>query len=271
MDVSVIILNYNSWGLLKDCLDSLYRFTRDVVFEVIVVDNGSDENKWTALQLDYSDVIFIRNKKNLGFSGGNNIGANVAKGKYLLFLNVDTIFCENLMKSLLEIIKSDTKIGVAGPKLFNSDGSFQLSCGQLPNILVEFWDKIRYFFYRKGGKLFRSFYNNEYQRIKKIGWVTGACMIVNAHVFKSVNGFDENYFMYYEDKDLCYRIKNAGWDVIYAPSTSIIHLMAGASKNTSEKIIRQYYRKSQVYYYKKHLDGFQQMILRLYLYLSGKI
>ena len=271
MDVSVIILNYNSWNLLKDCLDSLYRFTRDVVFEVIVVDNGSDENKWTALQSDYPDVIFIRNNKNLGFSRGNNIGANVASGKYLLFLNVDTIFRENLIKSLLEIIKSDTKIGAAGPKLFNSDGSFQLSCGQLPNVLVEFRDKIRYFLYRKGGKFFRSFYNKRYQRIKKIGWVTGACMIVNANVFKSVKGFDENYFMYYEDKDLCRRIKNAGWDVIYTPSTSIINLLAGASKNTSEKIIGQYYRKSQVYYYKKHLNGFQQMILHLYLYLSGKI
>jgi GT2 family glycosyltransferase len=271
MKVSIILVNYNSAVLLRQCLKSIYEQTKGISFEVIVVDNASSDNSMQIVRSEFPGVKLIESSENLGFSRGNNLGARSAKGTYLLFLNTDTILFENSIKLLADFLDEHQMVGAVGPKILFEDKSFQLSAGRLPSIFEEFIDKIVYSLSRKWSTVMCPLLERWHNTTKAVGWLTGACFMVRQKAFLQINGFDEELFMYFEDKDLCKRLSSSGWQIVYYPLTSIIHLLAGSSRNVGKQKINKLYRSSQLYYYRKHMGRLQSEMVRLYLRATGNL
>jgi GT2 family glycosyltransferase len=271
MKVSIIIVNYNSEMLLHECLKSIYEQTKEVTFEVIVVDNASSDNSRSMVCAEFPDVRIIESLENTGFSRGNNLGVKAAKGSYLFFLNADAFLIENSIKLLANFLDEHPYVGAVGPKILYEDRCFQLSSGRLPNLFVELVDKTIYSLLHKWRKVFCPVIELWHRHTKTVGWLTGACMMVRKNAFSAIGGFDEKIFMYFEDKDLCKRLNYSGWKVVYYPQTSVIHLLAGSSRATDKKKVNRIYRTSQLYYYLKHLGKLQQGVMRFYLWATGKL
>lgn len=261
--ISVIITNYNTSDLLINCLRSLYQYNKNSIFEVIVVDNNSSDDSVIKVKKYFPNVKLINLDQNLGFSRANNIGAKYAAGEHLLFINSDTQFIENSLNEINSLIQKDKSIGIIGPKILNTDFTYQISSGKYPGILVELFDKIKYALAKKN-RHFRAILEYINRNPREVDWVTGACMIIPKSIFEQIEGFDENIFMYFEDKDLCHRIKNRGYRIVYYPHTKILHHLAGSTKSKSKKEVEYIYRKSQLYYYQKYCNKIQYMLVKIY-------
>ena len=268
---SIILANYNGSFFLEDCLKSIQNI---VVcgdnYEVIIIDNASTDDSVNLIKNKFPSFKLICSQVNLGFGKANNLGVKHSQGDRILFLNTDTVLVENTPKILSDYLNQYKEIGIISPRITFRDGSYQLSCGKLPNLVIEFIDKIRYGLDRKWHHVFGSLYNKQYATVQEMGWLTGACLMMRRDVFEQLGGFDESFFMYFEDKDICKRVHEAGWKVVYYPKTSLIHLLGGSSSSV-KKSVNTYYRDSQLYYYQKHLGKFQTAVLKFYLRLSGKV
>ncbi|NUN64581.1 glycosyltransferase family 2 protein [Pseudanabaena biceps] len=267
---SIILVNYNGSKFLHECLNSIQKFGEFNNWEVIIVDNASTDNSISIIINNFPSFKLICSHTNWGFSKANNLAVRSSQGEYLLFLNTDTILTKNTPEVLLNHLNLNKNIGIISPRITFENGRYQLSCGDLPNLLSEFIDKIRYAFDNEFYDFLSTFYDRQYSKVQEVGWVTGACMMMRRDVFEQIDGFDENFFMYFEDKDICKRVKDLGYKVVYYPETTIIHLLGGSSHGI-KKSVNKYYRDSQLYYYQKHLGKFQTNILKLYLKLSGKV
>lgn len=268
--LSIILVNYNGSNFLYKCLNSIQQFVNCWECEVIIVDNCSTDDSVKIIKDNFPSFKLICSPTNLGFCKANNLAAKDSQSEHLLFLNTDTILIENTPKILSDYLKQNEDIAAIGSRITFEDGSYQLSCGNLPNLVVEFLDKIRYILDNKWHSIFSIFYNRQYSTVKEVGWLTGACLMMRRDIFEQIGGFDENFFMYFEDKDICKRVREAGFKVVYYPKTSLIHLLGGSSKGV-KKSVNTYYRDSQLYYYQKNLELFQTEILKFYLRLSGKV
>jgi N-acetylglucosaminyl-diphospho-decaprenol L-rhamnosyltransferase len=268
--LSIIIVNYNGIVFLEECLNSILQFVDFGVYEVIIIDNSSTDNSVSLIKNKFPSFNLICSPVNLGFGKANNLAVKHSHGEHLLFLNTDTILSESTPKILSDYLHQHQDIGAVSPRITFKDGSYQLSCGKLPNLAIEFIDKIRYGLDQRWHHVFGGLYNKQYSTVKEMGWLTGACLMMRRDVFEQLGGFDEAFFMYFEDKDICKRVYEAGWKVVYYPETSLIHLLGGSSSSV-QKSVNTYYRDSQLYYYQKHLGKFQTAILKFYLRLSGKV
>jgi N-acetylglucosaminyl-diphospho-decaprenol L-rhamnosyltransferase len=266
---SIILVNYNGAKFLYECLSSIQKYVNSCIYEVIIVDNFSTDDSVKIIKENFPSFKLICSEDNLGFGKANNLAVRHSQGEHLLFLNTDTILIENTPKILSDYLTRDRNVGVVGCRLTFQDGSYQLSCGKLPNLAVEFLYKLRAELDRKWHYIFSNFYNKLYSQELEVGWVTAACMMFRRDIFEKLEGFDESFFMYFEDVDICKRARELGLKVIYYPKTSLIHLLGG-SGNSIKKKVNAYYRNSQVYYYQKHLGSTQTKILKLYLKISSK-
>ncbi len=260
VDVSVIIVNYNSNDLLENCLSSLTKFTNEVSYEIIVVDNASKPNKVGEVVSKYPEVVLIKNSINRGFSAANNQGIKIAKGKYILILNNDTVFIENTIKKVLDFVQHKNEEVIVGCKLLNKDGSWQNSFADFPSPLNYFTSN--FFLYVLFPKTKFNKYNQFNKRvseIKEVDFVTGAFMFCNANVIKKLNGFDERFFFYSEEIDLCYRFKQNKGKVFYYPFTSVIHL-GGATVEKMQWFKFENQAKVYIQFPQKHFTGFKFLI-----------
>ena len=211
MDVSVIIVNYNTKKLTSDCISSVLKFTKGVDFEVIVVDNASGDGSQKAIKSKFPQVKLIGNKGNVGFGRANNQGMKIAKGKYIFLLNSDAYLIENSLKKLKDAADKIENLGVLAPSLLNEDRSFQQSVGFFPHLpQVLFWMSLLDDL--PGGTIIKPYHvdhDSFYRKEHEIDWATGAAMFVPAKAAREVSGFDEKIFMYGEDVDWCFRIKKA--------------------------------------------------------------
>ncbi|MDD2646404.1 MAG: glycosyltransferase family 2 protein [Patescibacteria group bacterium] len=254
MKLSIIIVNYNSWKFLDQCLNSLIKFISRIETEVIIVDNNSQESALFGYQEKYPFINLILLKQNLGFAAANNMAAKQAKGDVLFFLNPDTIFIEDIFEKISECFKNNKEVGVISPQLILDNGQLQpYSFGR---------DKMI-------DKIYRG---NQTQLIKKnnylfTDWVSGAALAIRRKIFEQINGFDENFFMYFEDRDLCRRVKNLGYKIIVLITTKIIHL--GGQSLTSDKKRKTLYYQSQNYYWQKHYGAIRSNLLKVirFIYL----
>lgn len=269
-NISIILVNYNGQEFLINCLASIVKQVQNINYEVIIVDNSSVDDSVKTIQNNFPTFKLICSDSNLGFGKANNLGVKQSQGEYLLFLNTDTVLIENTPKILADYLTANQDVGAVGSRLTFKDGSYQLSCGRFPNLVIEFIYKIRAKLDYQWHQQFSVFYDRQYSKVQEVGWVTGACLMMRRDVFEQIGGFDENFFMYFEDKDLCKQVKELGYKVVYYPETTIVHLLGGSSHGI-KKSVNKYYRDSQIYYYQKHLGKFQASILKLYLTLSGKI
>jgi N-acetylglucosaminyl-diphospho-decaprenol L-rhamnosyltransferase len=267
--LSIILVNYNGQEFLERCLTSIQEFVDSQFCEVIIVDNCSIDSSIEIIKNNFPSFKLIASPANLGFGKANNLAVKHSHGEHLLFLNTDTILTEQTPQILSNYLTANQAVGAVSPRITFRDGSYQLSCGKLPNLAIEFIDKIRYGLDRKWHDVFGTLYNQQYSKVKEMGWLTGACLMIRRDVFEQIGGFDESFFMYFEDKDICKRLYEAGWKVVYYPQTNLIHLLGGSSSSV-KKSTNTYYRDSQLYYYQKHLGKFQTEILKFYLKISGK-
>lgn len=251
--VSIVILSYNTSQLLKRCVRSIYNHISSTDIELIVVDNNSNDDSVSMLRKEFHDVIIIENKKNEGFTKGNNIGALKAKGDYLLFLNSDIEFIDDSINKMIDFARQNPLFGVLGGRLLNQDGSIQESFGS---------------FYNLGSVFFMLFLQNLKkneqikEKIKYVDWVSGAFFLIKTSIFLESNKFDENIFMYVEDVELCYRVKKLGYKVVFYPIAKVIHCGQGSSSR--EFAILNIY-KGLRYFYRKHKTKPEYVILDMLL------
>ena len=230
MNISIIIVNYKSLEKTKKCLGAIgASFFPEISHEIIVVDNASGDNL-ESLKKDFPYVKLILSLKNCGMGGGNNLGIQNSHGDYILILNPDTFVDPQMIKILFEYLTKNPKAGIAGPKLLNPDGSLQPSCLRFPKFHTPI---LRRTFL---GKLFKGEINRfmmadfDHKEIRSVDWMMGSCLMVRRSVMDKIGlMFDPLFFMFFEDTDLCRRVKKAGFEVIYNPMASANHDHARAS------------------------------------------
>jgi len=269
IDISVIIASYNKFELLERCLDSLILHTIQIKYEIIVIDNNSTEGNIKDELSRYENIILIQNSKNKGFGAANNQGLNVAKGKYVLFLNNDTIFLENTLKIVFDFAESLNFPAIIGCKILNEDKSLQHSVYDFPSLLNLFTSNFFFYVLLPKSKYFNKYYlmNRKINSVTKVDVVTGAFLFSKTFLIRSIGGFDERFFFYNEETDLCYRfVKNRG-QVLYFPETSIVHLKGGTAKRTSWFAYRNQ-SVATIQFFQKHFRGLK-FLLALTIHFIG--
>jgi GT2 family glycosyltransferase len=259
--VSIIIVNFNGADHTRTCIASLFRYHSREHLDVIVVDNHSSDGSVEILAKEFPDVRFIRMEENKGFGSANNAGVNLALCERLFFVNNDTIFIEETITALEKALRSDTKNGIVGPKLLNEDRTFQLSYGTFPTIVSEYRMK-----QSMSAPTKHDPYGNE-AAPREVDWVTGAAFMMDKAVYEAVGGFDERYFLYFEDIDLNKKVRNTGYTILYIPSVQLIHL-GGRSYGSMNPAIAYEYRRSQLHYYDSHNSTMQSILIRGYIALK---
>lgn len=232
MDLSIIIINWNSVDFLGKCLASLYSNTRGISFEVLVVDNGSYDGCAELIQREFPAVRFIQSQENLGFARGNNLASKYSIGRILLFLNPDTEPVGPALQRMVACMQSQSDAGAVGPKLLNTDLSIQTSCLQsFPSLLNQVLDTeyLRALFPKWSLWGNRALFEESREPVSVDG-ISGASLMVRRAVFEEVGRFSGDYFMYGEDMDLCYRIQKAGWKNYYVGDAAVIHHGRQSSK-----------------------------------------
>jgi len=259
MDVSIIIINYNTRDLTLQCLKSIFENTRNIDFEVIVVDNASTDGSQAMIKNSFPEVILIENNDNLGFGRANNIGAKYANGKYLFLLNSDCLLIENTIKAFYEFMEEnncDETIGVVGAMLFDKDMNQNSSYCKFPTKTRAIYNIIITILNKKIGfsiKLPRTSNYKLSSNIDEVDFITGADLFILKKIFDELNGFDEQFFMYYEETDLQKRMELIGLKRIILSEKRIIHLEGASTinKNNSLKPSATV-RDSMLKYFKKH-------------------
>jgi len=257
VDLSVCIVSFNACDVLRDCLRSLYEHTPpSISLEVIVVDNNSRDQTLSMLSDEFPLAKVIANETNLGFSKATNQAMRASSGRYICWLNSDTIVLPNAMPKLIRFMDSNPKAGIVGPKILNADGSFQPQCKRgFPTPLAIFS------YYAGLDKLFPNspFFAQYLLRFlspdqpHEVVSVSGACLLARRELLESVGYADENIFAFGEDIDWCVRARNSGWEVWYYPEAQIIHLGGkGGSGSMPFRAIYEYHRSMWVFY-RKHL------------------
>jgi hypothetical protein len=254
VDLSCIIVNYNSSEPLKDCLESIYETIQEIECEVIVIDNSEDDPGLQILKESYPKAQFIFNPSNVGFSKANNQAAKIARGDFLIFLNPDTILSNQAIHSMHGYFCSHPQIGALGPKVLNPDGSLQYSCRRYPTVWTGLFNRYSLLSRLFPENHFTSRYlmlDFDHNETRQVDWLSGCCLMVSKNTFEEVDGFDENYFLFNEDVDLCRMINQTGKEVIYFPYANIIHRVSTSNSKASTKVIVQRHL-GMMHYFKKH-------------------
>lgn len=250
MDLSVIIVNYNVRQFLENALTSIYRAMEGVQGEVFVVDNASDDGSIEMVKTKFPQVLLIENKANVGFAKANNTAMKHAKGRYLLLLNPDTIVQEDTFNVMVEFFDENQDAGLAGCKILNPDGTFQLPCRRsFPTPWVAFTKIFGLSTLFPKSRLFGQ-YNLTYlseDETYEVDAVSGSFMFLRREAYEKVGGLDETFFMYGEDLDWCYRVSKSAYKVYYVHSTKIIHFKGESTRRSEIDEIRMFYQAMQLF------------------------
>jgi GT2 family glycosyltransferase len=261
--ISIVIVHWNTPDHLEELLTSLEEAEAIRNHEVIVVDNGSAEGPKEVIQARWPTVVLIQLPQNVGFGVANNVGASLATGDTLLFMNSDTLASLGFIRALKGILSADSAIGCAGPKHLNIDGSLQPSMGAFPTLVDDILeltgaDRINSV---KAWLAKRSPYWGPHDEHRIVDWVNGACMMIGADAFRSVGGFDERFFAYAEEVDLCRRLQLGGWKIAYCPESVIMHKRGCSLDGEPDvRLELRYWGHLQLYYL--HRSRTEYLLLR---------
>lgn len=269
IDISIIIVSYNVKEFLHQCLLSIEKATAKISTEIFVVDNNSIDGTYEFIRSKFPDIKLIANNENLGFGKANNLALQRAQGKYTLFLNPDTILQEDTLEVMLNYLEKNLKVGLAGCKILNSDGTLQLASRRsfpspltaLPKLLglSKMFPKNKFC-----GKYNLTYLDPE--KSYSVDAISGSFMFSRTKLLKELNGFDETFFMYGEDLDLCYRIKEKNYDIHYVADTTIVHYKGESSKNSPIDNILNFYKAMDIFVKKHFSTGYfllTTLLLRL--------
>lgn len=260
MLLSIIIVNYNSGDMLRDCLQSIHDSQISFDHEILVIDNASIDDSLRKARDAFPDAIYIENNENTGFARANNQGIGFAKGKYILIQNPDTLVINNAIERLIDYMQANPDIGIASGKLLNGDRTLQYSIRRYPSISSQLFEA--FFLHKVIPRLSKTLGEvvlNErvYDKPLDIDWVCGAIMLLDRKAIEQVGMLDESFFLYAEEVDWCYRMKLNGWRVLYYPEATFIHFKGKTKVN--HKLYFQHIRARRQFNY-KHFRGFRARI-----------
>ncbi len=267
MDLSVVIVNYGTFELTKNTINSILDYSYPFSIEIIVVDNASVDDSLSKLKEYFKDKVkFIASKSNNGFAAGNNQALKIVDSKYILLLNSDTIVWQNTLEDIYNFMENNPDVGACGCQVLLEDNTLDKACKRsFPNVKNSF---------------FRLFHvptksrNDNYNLddlddngVYEIDCLTGAFILTRKKVLDGIGLLDETFFMYGEDIDLCYRIKKAGWKIIYYGKDKITHFKGASSKKQRPKLIYEFYRAMYIYY-KKHHSHESNFLVNIIVYFG---
>lgn len=269
MKLSVIIVNYNVKHFLQLCLHAVYRAVQHIAAEVIVVDNNSHDGSVQMVQQLFPQTILIANKNNLGFSKANNQAVALANGEFILFLNPDTVMPEDFFSRLLPFIEARPNVGAIGPKLIDGRGRFAPDGKKsFPTLSVALYKSLGLNRIFPKSPVFNKYYavHVSESQTAPVDVLSGCCMLVRSNLIRQIGGaFDEAYFMYCEDVDLCFRIKQAGFDNIYFPDATLIHYKGESTRKTTVSYVR-IFNKALATFVSKHYGRGHARLLLLFIH-----
>ncbi len=248
MQLSIVIVNWNTRDLLATCLESVWASAAQAETEVIVVDNASSDGSAQMVRKRFPQMSLIQNETNVGFARANNQAIQRCQGRYVLLLNSDTRVLGDALEQLVAFMEGHPRAGAAGARLLNADGSLQPSCHPMLTPGHEFW---RLIFLDNivhqatyGAKFWAS------SRPQQVEVIKGACLVLRREALSEVGLLDESYFMYTEEVDLCFRLARAGWQLWWVPAAQVIHYGEASSRQVAQDMYIQLYR-SKIQFYRK--------------------
>ena len=252
MDVSIIIVNYNTFSHTKAAIESVFEKTEGITYEIILIDNNSPDGSGQELKYFFNEkIVYLQNHENVGFGRANNEAAKIAKGRNLFLLNSDTILVNNAVKILSDYLDSNPRVGCCGGNLLDTDKKPVHSFSRyfVPSVFEE----INQLFFKLPEKLLygkNTIYNNTNKPLK-VAYITGADLMIRKNIFDTLNGFAPDFFMYHEESELEYRVKNSNYLIISVPFAQIIHLEGKSFSNNFDKL-KKYYFSRGIYLRKMH-------------------
>ncbi len=264
LDLTVVVVNWNVRDLLRRCLHSV--LAHAIRLEIIVVDNASSDGSAAMVRAEFPSVRLIANEENRGFTAATNQGLALAQGRYLLLLNPDTEVVGDALATMVHYMDAHPEVGALGPQLRYPDGSRQPSRRRFPTFATALVESTVIQEWWRDNRFLRRYYmaDTPDDAIQAVDWVVGACLLVRREVYDQVGGLDEGFFMYSEELDWCRRIKEAGWQVVYLPTATIIH----HEGRSSEQVVPArhiHFQSSKVRYFRKHHGALQAGLLRRFL------
>jgi GT2 family glycosyltransferase len=264
---AVVIVNYNTCGLLRACLESV---STHGAASIIVVDNGSNDGSTEMVRAQFPHVQLVETQQNNGYGAAANTGIRVSSAPYVLLLNSDILLKAGALTALTNCMERSPKVGIAGPRLLNPDSTLQPSCFPFPSLLDIFLDTTHLGQMARlipflGGLYLRT-WNHTHER--RVPWLSGAALMIRRAAFDQVGGFDERFFMYYEETDLCRRMGKAGWQTHFSPAAEIIHLGGGSTQKIRAAMMVQFYQ-SLDFYYQRHYSRVSRILLSGLVYTIG--
>jgi GT2 family glycosyltransferase len=268
IDISIITVNYNLADEIEKCLISLINVLNSqnqIGYEVIIVDNNSPDKKLPDVEKKFKkdNIQFYYLDKNIGFGKGNNFGFSKASGEYICFLNPDTLIKEEIFTRIIDLFNNDESVGIIGPKQQVRPPFFDFSAGFSPNIFFQFFHLFGI------GVFFEGFITYLFTKLKKkeffkVDWILGAAIFIKSSLFKKVNGFDKDYFLFSEEVDLCKRVSDLGYKIIYYPKLQIDHIGSISGKKDYSLFTIRIYSSKDIYL-AKHYKSLEKFLLRSFL------
>jgi len=266
LDLSIIIISFNTKEYLINCINSIYNTIKNLNYEIIVVDNASADGSPEMIEATFGDLKLIKNKENLGFAKANNQGIKVAKGNYLLLLNSDTIVPEGTIETLVKFINEHPNAAAVGPKVLNFDGTLQTKGYNFPSLKLSFICLIRIPKFLPEGSM-RRFFHKYYwgeNDTTQVDWLGACCLLVRKKTIDKIGMLCEDFFMYFEDQEWCYRARKKKYEIWYVPTAEIFHQNWGSPLSIRADLGRI----GQLIFYQKSLGLFKGVMIHVVSVLS---
>ncbi|MFQ6000505.1 MAG: glycosyltransferase family 2 protein [Anaerolineae bacterium] len=274
-DLSIVIISWNVRGFLRRCLDSIQESLKSgkgLLVETIVFDNGSADGSADMVREDFPWVHLMESEVNLGFTKGNNLAIGQSEGRYILLLNPDTEVVGDALGTMVAYMEAHPRVGALGPQLLNPDGTTRSSRRRFPTLATAFLESTVLQPWFQGSGILKRYYllDRSDDEIQPVDWVVGAALLVRREALHQVGPLDEEFFMYSEELDWCYRLKARGWEVVYLPTAQVVH-QEGRSSEQVLAFRHIHFQRSKVLFFKRYYgwrgEVLRWFILSTYLYL----
>lgn len=249
--LSIVIVNFETPDYTLECIRSIYKNPPSCNLEIILIDNGSSDRSLDFIRTQVPEVICIETGQNLGFARANNLGINNARGEFVLLLNSDTKILDNSLDRMLEYMLANPETGAIGPRQLDGKGKLQLSWGSFPTLVSEVLRKLVHHRLSINDLKIRDYLEEKYAGASDVDWISGSCFFARKKALVSAGLLDGHFFMYFEDIDLCQRIKNEGWKIHYNSDITIVHYGGVSAKKNMLNVLVEY-RHSQIYFTRKY-------------------
>lgn len=276
-DLSIVIISWNVRELLRLCLDSIQENLRGekgegLLVETIIFDNGSTDGSADMVREDFPRVHLMESEVNLGFTKGNNLAIGQSEGRYILLLNPDTEVVGDALGTMVAYMEAHPRVGALGPQLLNPDGTTQSSRRRFPTLATAFLESTVLQPWFQGSRILKRYYllDRPDDEIQPVDWAVGAALLIRREALHQVGLLDEEFFMYSEELDWCYRLKAQGWEVVYLPTAQVVH-QEGRSSEQVLPARHIHFQRSKVLFFKRYYgwrgEVLRWFILSTYLYL----